>query len=314
MPLSVPLNSGLMPLLCSLPVIHALVLYDINGDDENFLDAITTVMPTFKSKILMVEVSSEDYHILHQFGIESASDLPQLILIDPSEERGSRKFSFIDYLRHFHQNQMNEGEDYEPIDHNTLLARFTNVLYSMWLRPIAKSEDNDRLFFNATLIEHFFRLFLEDENVQSLNSQDLGEIAKLNELTGSANIENLASSQFEARIMHDANTDNFVFFHAPWCIHCKAIEAIMVELADHFRHDSSINFFRIDAQKNEIAHSQVKLVGLPSMFLFSAEDKRHPLFYDGDRSLQGLVNFIEQNRHSKPLPICTEVEVGLNGH
>lgn len=111
---------------------------------------------------------------------------------------------------------MNEGEEYEPIDHNTLLARFANVLYSMWLRPIAKSEDNDRLFFNTTLIEHFFRLFLEDENVQSLNSQDLGEIAKLNEFTGSANIENLASSQFEARIMHDANTDNFVFFHAPW--------------------------------------------------------------------------------------------------
>lgn len=140
----------------------------------------------------------------------------QLILMDPSSERVGRKFSFTDFLRHFHQNQMNEGEEYELIDHNTLLARFANVRYSMWLRPIAKSEDNDRLFYNSTLIEQFFRLFFADESVQSLNSQDMNEIAKLNVLTGSANIENLASSQFETRIMHDANTDSFVYFHAPW--------------------------------------------------------------------------------------------------
>lgn len=112
---------------------------------------------------------------------------------------------------------MADGEDYElDNSNNQLLARNANVHYPLWIRPIGKTDDTDRLFFNITLIEEFFRLFLEDETAQSLASQDLSEIAKLNEVMSSSNIENLASSQFEQRVMQESNADSFVYFHAPW--------------------------------------------------------------------------------------------------
>lgn len=83
------------------------------------------------------------------------------------------------------------------------------------------------------------------------------------------------------------------------CIHCKAMEAMMLELALHYRDDPHITFFRMDAQKNELANRSVKLVGLPSMYLFPAEDKMNPVFFDGERRLQDLVDFIDLHRHGK---------------
>lgn len=73
----------------------------------------------------------------------------------------------------------------------------------------------------------------------------------------------------------------------------------MLELALHYRDDPHITFFRMDAQKNELAHRSVKLVGLPSMYLFPAEDKMNPVFFDGERRLQDLVDFIDLHRHGK---------------
>lgn len=140
--------------------------------------------------------------------------------MDPSADGHGRKFSFADFLLRFHSQQLHDGEEYEHIDHNVLHARVADVEYAMWIRPVSKVDDTDRLFFNSTLIERFFETFLEDASAQSLNSQDLDEIAKLNELSPSPNLENLASSQFDARIMLDTTTDSFVYFHAPWYVVC----------------------------------------------------------------------------------------------
>lgn len=250
MPLSIPMNSEMMHILSSVPVMHALTFYDANGDDDNFLDAVLSVMPKFKGRMLMVEISSDDYHLLHHFGIESSSDLPQvrglfplilflvsvdhvlpvslfvglcdiqLIVVDPSADGHGRKFSFADYLLRFHSQQLSEGEEYEHIEHNVLHGRVSDVEYAMWIRPISKVDDSDRLFFNTTLIERYFETFLEDASAQSLQSQEVEEIAKLNELSPSPNLENLASSQFDSRIMMDTSSDSFVYFHAPWYVAC----------------------------------------------------------------------------------------------
>lgn len=142
----------------------------------------------------------------------------QLIVVDPSADGHGRKFSFADYLLRFHSQQVSEGEEYEHIEHNVLRGRVTDVEYAMWIRPISKVDDNDRLFFNTTLIEQYLETFLEDASAQSLQSQELEEIAKLNELSPSPNLENLAASQFDTRIMLDTTSDSFVYFHAPWYV------------------------------------------------------------------------------------------------
>lgn len=77
------------------------------------------------------------------------------------------------------------------------------------------------------------------------------------------------------------------------------MEAMMVELAQHYDNDPTIAFFRIDAQKNEIGHQSVKLAGLPSMYLFPADDKLHPVFFDENRTLRDFIDFIELHRRMK---------------
>lgn len=62
-------------------------------------------------------------------------------------------------------------------------------------------------------------------------------------------------------MLGDPTKDVFLYLHTPWCIHCKAVEAVIVDLALHYSHlnDTSIVLYRMDGAKNEIAHPEVKV-------------------------------------------------------
>lgn len=85
MPLSVAFTKDTQSLLSSLPITaHALCFYDAksnSGDTDSFLDAVMLSMPKFKGKIIMIEVSSDEYQLLHYFHVELTSDLPQVMLL-----------------------------------------------------------------------------------------------------------------------------------------------------------------------------------------------------------------------------------------
>lgn len=84
MPLSISFTKDTQPLLSSLPITaHALCFYDAkssSGDSDSFLDTVMASMPKFKGKIIMIEVSSDEFQLLHYFHIELTSDLPQVKL------------------------------------------------------------------------------------------------------------------------------------------------------------------------------------------------------------------------------------------
>ena len=54
--------------------------------------------------------------------------------------------------------------------------------------------------------------------------------------------------------------------------------------------------YRIDGTKNDIAHAGVRIVGYPTLYLFPAQDKQNPIEYDGERSTEALVEFIQSFR------------------
>jgi hypothetical protein len=57
---------------------HALAFYDSSSEsDDQFLDTLVLVAPKYKGKLMIIEVPSEEYQLLHYFNIR-VSDLPQV--------------------------------------------------------------------------------------------------------------------------------------------------------------------------------------------------------------------------------------------
>lgn len=101
------------------------------------------------------------------------------------------------------------------------------------------------------------------------------------------------------------------------CIHCKATEPFITELALLYKNDENFQIYRIDGSKNEISlqyrptslrenedertgaiEIPMKITGFPSFYLFSRYNKTNPVEYLGDRNIELFHEFIQQKRLS----------------
>lgn len=53
---------------------------------------------------------------------------------------------------------------------------------------------------------------------------------------------------------------------------------------------------RMDATKNEVHHPKVHINSFPTFYFFSVGDQDNPIEYDGERSVEAILNFIETFR------------------
>jgi thiol-disulfide isomerase/thioredoxin len=88
----------------------------------------------------------------------------------------------------------------------------------------------------------------------------------------------------------------FVYFYAPWCGHCKAVEPNLHELAAHFQPDKRLIFARIDGSKNEVLVENVRIFGFPSFYMFPSGNKSNPTEYDGSTATVDMIEFVDQFR------------------
>lgn len=100
----------------------------------------------------------------------------------------------------------------------------------------------------------------------------------------------LVAKNFESVVM-DPTKDVMVEFYAPWCGHCKKLAPEYQEVAEHFK-GKNIIIAKIDATANEVEGQGIK--GFPTLKFFSAKNKSGVL-YEGERSKDGLINYIEEN-------------------
>nr|XP_027090852.1 protein disulfide-isomerase-like [Coffea arabica]XP_027090853.1 protein disulfide-isomerase-like [Coffea arabica] len=83
-------------------------------------------------------------------------------------------------------------------------------------------------------------------------------------------------------------------FYAPWCGHCKKLAPILDEVAVSLENDADVVIAKIDATANDIPQGTFDVKGYPTLYFKSASG--NILQYDGDRTKEDMIEFIQKNR------------------
>jgi protein disulfide-isomerase A1 len=100
------------------------------------------------------------------------------------------------------------------------------------------------------------------------------------------------------QIVNDATKDVLVEFYAPWCGHCKQLAPIYEEVGQALSGVSSVVVAKIDATSNDV-NPKLGIRGFPTLKLFTANNKNEPIDYEGERTKEDLIKFIQDNASIK---------------
>jgi len=109
-------------------------------------------------------------------------------------------------------------------------------------------------------------------------------------------VKKIVADNYDAEI-HKVKKDAVIFFHAPWCGHCKEFDPVYKKLAKKMSAtNENIIFGKFNGESNDIPYMFPPLKGFPSLYFLSAYEKFDPIPYQGDRTYKAVKEWI--NRHS----------------
>jgi len=146
---------------------------------------------------------------------------------------------------------------------------------------------------------------ITEENVlQFVNDWETGKLRphlKSEEIpaTQTGDVVVLVGKSFHQIVM-DPTKDVLVEFYAPWCGHCKKLEPIYNELATSLKSNTNLVIAKMDSTANEV--EEVSIQGFPTIKFWPANNKRTPMDFNGDRTLEGFTAWLEKHATARSAP------------
>lgn len=134
-----------------------------------------------------------------------------------------------------------------------------------------------------------------EKHVQAFLSGDLKPSVKSAPIpaTQDESVYVLVTDEFDT-VVFDDSKDVFVEFYAPWCGHCKKLAPIWDTLADKYADvKDKLLIAKFDATENDVPVSAgFSVSGFPTL-KFKPAGSREFVDYSGDRTLDTLIDFVE---------------------
>jgi protein disulfide-isomerase A1 len=147
--------------------------------------------------------------------------------------------------------------------------------------------------------------YLDGKIQPQLKSQPIPE-------TQDESVYTLVGKNFED-VVFDDEKDVFVEFYASWCGHCKRLKPTWDQLGDKYAPiKERVVIAKMEAQDNDLPPSVPFRVGGFPTLKFKPAGSRDFIDYEGDRSFESLVSFLEEHaKNSLDLPVADEAQVPL---
>merc|ERR1712228_354498 len=213
-----------------------------------------------------------------------------LLFVSASAEDYSAKVDIAKGIAKDHKGEMlfvtiNTDEE----DHKRIMEFFgldESELPSM--RIIKLEEDMSKFKPDSTElsdanIRSFIKAYLEGSIKAHLMSEEVPED------WDKEPVKVLVGKNFEEVAM-DTKKNVLVEFYAPWCGHCKQLAPTWDKLGEKYKDSETIVIAKMDSTTNEV--EDVKIQGFPTIKLFKKGDNKI-VDYNGERTLDGLVRFLE---------------------
>ncbi|KAG1755646.1 thioredoxin-like protein [Suillus lakei] len=181
-------------------------------------------------------------------------------------------------------------------------AKALNLAEPKWPSFVIQSLDDQLKYpydqskpVEAEAVSAMVAEYLDGKLLPKLKSQPIPE-------SQDESVFTLVGDQFD-EVVYDDSKDVFVEFYATWCGHCKRLKPIWDSLADHFAEAKDrLVIAKMESQENDLpASAPFRISGFPTL-KFKPAGSREFLEYSGDRELESLITYVEENAKNSLKP------------
>ncbi|KAE9410566.1 protein disulfide isomerase [Gymnopus androsaceus JB14] len=149
----------------------------------------------------------------------------------------------------------------------------------------------------AESVRDWTKKFVTGELEPELKSQPIPE-------SQDESVFTLVGKQFD-EVVFDDSKDVFVEFYASWCGHCKRLKPTWDQLGDKYADvKDKLIVAKMEATENDLPPSvPFRVSGFPTI-KFKPAGSREFIDYEGDRSYDSLVAFVEENAKNSLVPVA----------